>query len=107
ACEATLMPIRRFDLDAAIIFSDILVIPQALGIDVQMVEGVGPVLDALESPNDIKKKVKVDNDIDSQLDYVYKAITLTRHSLQGKVPLLGFAGAPFTLMSYMVEGKGS
>lgn len=107
ACEATLMPIRRFDLDAAIIFSDILVIPQALGIDVQMVDNVGPVLDALENPGDVKSKVKADNDIDSQLDYVYKAISLTRHSLQGKVPLLGFAGAPFTLMSYMVEGKGS
>ncbi|KAJ6224839.1 hypothetical protein RDWZM_003384 [Blomia tropicalis] len=107
ACDATLMPIRRFDLDAAIIFSDILVIPQALGIDVQMVDSVGPVLDPLTNPSDIKTKVKADNDIDQQLDYVYKAITLTRHSLQGKVPLIGFAGAPFTLMSYMVEGKGS
>ena len=107
ACDASLMPIRRFDLDAAIIFSDILVIPQALGIDVKMVENVGPVLDALENPNEIRSKVNVDNNIDNELDYVYKAITLTRHSLQGKVPLIGFAGGPFTLMSYMVEGKGS
>lgn len=107
ACEATLMPIRRFDLDAAIIFSDILVIPQALGIDVKMVESVGPVLEALKSPAEVKSRVKADSDIDQELDYVYKAITLTRHSLQGKVPLIGFAGAPFTLMAYMVEGQGS
>lgn len=107
ACQATLMPIRRFALDAAIIFSDILVIPQALGLNVEMVENVGPVVDALENVSQIKTKIKLDNDIDTELDYVYKAITLTRHSLEGKVPLIGFAGGPFTLMSYMIEGKGS
>lgn len=107
ACEATMMPIRRFDLDAAIIFSDILVIPQALGMDVQMVEGVGPVLDALQSPKDIKTRLNANADIDGHLGYLYDAITLTRHQLEGKVPLIGFSGAPFTLMGYMVEGKGS
>lgn len=107
ACAATLMPIQRFPLDAAIIFSDILVIPQALGINVEMVESIGPVLDSLEHPNEIKTKVNADADIDHKLDYVYKAITLTRHSLEGKVPLLGFCGGPFTLLSYMIEGKGS
>lgn len=107
ATEVTLMPIRKFNLDAAIIFSDILVVPQALGIDVKMEEGVGPVLEALESPKDIKTRVKADADIDQALDYVYQAITMTRHSLEGKVPLIGFAGAPFTLMAYMVEGRGS
>lgn len=107
ACEVTLMPIRRFNLDAAIIFSDILVVPQALGIDVKMVEGTGPVLETLQSPKDINTRVNADADIDAELSYVYDAITMTRHSLEGKVPLLGFAGAPFTLMSYMVEGGGS
>lgn len=107
ACAATLMPIQRFALDAAIIFSDILVIPQALGMKVEMVESVGPVLDAFDSPSEYKTKINPNADIDAELDYVYKAITLTRHSLQGKVPLLGFSGAPFTLLSYMIEGKGS
>lgn len=108
ACEATMLPIRRYpSLDASIIFSDILVIPKALGMDVQMVEGVGPVVEALETPTQIKTKVHTDNNIDTELDYVYKAITLTRHTLEGKVPLIGFAGGPFTLMSYMIEGQGS
>ncbi|XP_027201559.2 uroporphyrinogen decarboxylase [Dermatophagoides pteronyssinus] len=108
ACEATMLPIRRYpSLDAAIIFSDILVIPKALGMDVQMVEGIGPVVDSLEQPSQIKTKIHVDNNIDAELDYLYKAITLTRHTLEGKVPLIGFAGGPFTLMSYMIEGQGS
>ncbi|UXI18003.1 Proteasome subunit alpha type-4 [Sarcoptes scabiei] len=107
ACQATLMPLRRFALDAAIIFCDILVIPKALGLNVRMVEGIGPVVDALENPSQIKTKLKLENDIDTELDYVYKAITLARHSLEGSVPLIGFAGSPFTLMSYMIEGQGS
>ena len=107
ASEVTLQPIRRFNLDAAIIFSDILVIPQALGMEVKMVAGVGPVLpNPLTKPEDVKT-LKADIDVNVELDYVYKAITLTRHKLEGKVPLIGFAGAPFTLMSYMVEGGGS
>ncbi|CAG2162501.1 unnamed protein product [Oppiella nova] len=108
ASEVTLMPIRRFDLDAAIIFSDILVIPQALGMEVQMVGGVGPVLPTpLTKPEDIKTLLKLDIDVEKELDYVMKAITLTRHKLEGKVPLIGFSGAPFTLMAYMIEGGGS
>ncbi|CAG2100664.1 unnamed protein product [Medioppia subpectinata] len=108
AAEVTLMPIRRYDLDAAIIFSDILVIPQALGMEVQMVGGVGPVLpNPLVKPEDVKTLLKLDVDVEKELHYVMEAITLTRHKLDGKVPLIGFSGAPFTLMGYMIEGGGS
>lgn len=107
ASEVTLQPIRRFNLDAAIIFSDILVIPQALGMEVKMVAGVGPVLpNPIVEPADVKT-LKANINVEQELGYVCKAITLTRHKLNGKVPLIGFAGAPFTLMAYMVEGGGS
>ena len=106
ACEITLQPIRRFPLDAAIIFSDILVIPQALGMTIQMKPGVGPVFDKpLVNPEDIGTLVRPD--VKVALKYVYDAITLTRHKLEGKVPLIGFTGAPWTLMAYMIEGGGS
>ena len=106
ACEITLQPIRRFPLDAAIIFSDILVIPQALGMVVQMKPGVGPVFDKpLINPEDIDTLVRPD--VKVALKYVYDAISLTRHKLEGKVPLIGFTGAPWTLMAYMIEGGGS
>jgi len=106
ACEVTLQPVRRFDVDAAIIFSDILVIPQALGMKVEMQAGVGPVFESpLVSPEDMSRlEVPVVRDC---LKYVFDAITLTRHKLEGRVPLIGFSGAPWTLMSYMVEGGGS
>jgi uroporphyrinogen decarboxylase len=107
AAEASLQPVRRFDLDACIIFSDILVIPQALGMTIEMRPGVGPVLpEPLMSPKDIDKLDNTAN-ITRKLGYVAEAITLTRHKLDGKVPLLGFSGAPWTLMGYMVEGGGS
>lgn len=107
ACEVTLQPIRRFNLDAAIIFSDILVIPQALGMVVEMRPGVGPVLpNPLVTPSDIDK-LKTPVNVSQELGYVYEAITLTRQKLEGKVPLLGFVGAPWTLMAYMIEGGGS
>jgi uroporphyrinogen decarboxylase len=105
ACEVTLMPIRRYDLDAAIIFSDILVIPQALGMTVEMKAGIGPVLpDPLTTEN--LNELKIDGAVE-RLKYVGEAITLTRHKLEGKVPLFGFSGAPWTLMGYMIEGGGS
>ncbi|KAF1383327.1 hypothetical protein PFLUV_G00130780 [Perca fluviatilis] len=106
-CELTLQPLRRFPFDAAIIFSDILVIPQAMGMDVQMVAGKGPTFpDPLKEPEDLQRlQAKVD--VDKELGYVFKAITLTRHKIEGKVPLIGFTGAPWTLMSYMIEGGGS
>ena len=108
ASEVTLQPIRRFNLDAAIIFSDILVVPQALGMEVKMEPGEGPTFPSpLNDPKEIKTVLKQDVDVDKELGYVYDALTLTRHKLEGKVPLLGFSGAPWTLMCYMIEGKGS
>lgn len=107
ACEVTLQPLERFDLDAAIIFSDILVIPQAMGMTVEMVKGKGPHFpERLDTPEDMKK-LSLPVDINKELGYVFSAITLTRHQLKGRVPLIGFCGAPWTLMSYMIEGGGS
>jgi uroporphyrinogen decarboxylase len=112
ASTLTLQPIERYDglIDAAIIFSDILVVPQALGMDVKMVDGIGPKFpNPLKSPEDeqfaqiMSKKV----DVYKELGYVYDAITLTRKKLGGRVPLFGFTGAPWTLACYMVEGGGS
>lgn len=107
ACEVTLQPIRRFDLDAAIIFSDILVVPDAMGLTVEMLPGKGPSFPfPLASPQDL---TRVDSNINvhEKLGYVFDAITLTRHRLEGKCPLIGFSGGPWTLMSYMIEGGGS
>jgi len=107
ACEITLQPIRRFPLDAAIIFSDILVIPQCMGLEVEMKPGKGPVFPKpLATPQEIHTRL-LEPDVQKDLKYVFDAITLTRHKLEGKVPLIGFAGAPWTLMAYMVEGEGS
>jgi len=108
----TLQPVKRFEglIDAAIIFSDILVIPQALGMTVEMVDKKGPHFpNPLKSPADPQYKEIMAKEINvaNELDYVYKAITLTRHKLEGKVPLIGFCGAPWTLLCYMVEGGGS
>lgn len=109
ATQVTLQPIDRFDglLDAAIIFSDILVIPQAFGLEVVMPPGQGPDFPApLKEPQDMRRlKEKVD--IRQDLGYVLEAITMTRHALDGRVPLIGFVGGPWTLMVYMVEGGGS
>ena len=106
ATEVTLQPIRRFEVDAAIIFSDILVVPQALGLEVQMVKGRGPVFpQPLQVPKDLRRLVEPD--VGADLRYVYDALTRTRHALEGRVALIGFCGAPWTLMAYMVEGGGS
>ncbi|VDM30718.1 unnamed protein product [Hydatigera taeniaeformis] len=106
-CEVTLQPIRRFNLDAAIIFSDILVIPQALGMEVVMDPGVGPQLPScLNTPKDLAR-LDWSADVKSHLDYFYEAVRLTRHRLEGCVPLIGFAGGPWTIMTYMIEGGGS
>jgi len=106
AAEITLHPIRRLGVDAAIIFSDILVIPQAMGVEVLMEEGKGPLL-----PKVIKTQKDVDSlftdRVEEKLNYVMKALTLTKHELNGEVPLIGFAGAPWTILCYMVEGKGT
>lgn len=107
SCEVTLQPLRRYkDLDACIIFSDILVIPQALGMTVEMHPGVGPVFPKpLMAPSEING-LQEEGAV-SRLQYVGDAITLTRHRIEGQVPLIGFTGAPFTLMGYMLEGGGS
>jgi len=112
ASTLTLQPIERFVglIDAAIIFSDILVIPQAMGMEVIMVDKKGPHFpEPLVSPYDKQYQEVMEREVDvkESLDYVYKAITLTRQKLKGRVPLIGFCGAPWTLLSYMVEGGGS
>jgi uroporphyrinogen decarboxylase len=112
ASTLTLQPIERFDglLDASIIFSDILVIPQAMGMTVEMIDKKGPHFpQPLEAPDDgqYETVMKKNVDVAAELDYVYKAITLTRKKLQGRVPLIGFCGAPWTLLGYMVGDAGS
>lgn len=110
ACHVTLQPLARFPLDAAIIFSDILVVLQALGLECVMEPGAGPVFpQPLTTPVDVATRLlPADSvDVDEALGYVFQAITLTRHRLGGLVPLVGFCGAPWTLMSYAVEGRGS
>ncbi|MCL1663813.1 MAG: uroporphyrinogen decarboxylase [Flavobacteriaceae bacterium] len=106
AAEITVQPIRRFPLDAAILFSDILVVPQAMGIDFKMKENVGPWLD-----NPIRTKEAVEQivvpDVNDTLSYVFDAITLTLEHLNNEIPLIGFAGSPWTILCYCVEGKGS
>lgn len=106
ATEVTLQPVRRFAVDAAIIFSDILVIPQAMGMDVQMVKGRGPVFpDPISTPADLDRLI--DPKVETALRYVYEALTRTRQRLEGRIPLIGFCGAPWTLLTYMIEGGGS
>lgn len=106
ATEITLQPIDQVGVDAAIIFSDILVIPQAMGLEVLMEEGKGPSL-----PKVIRTKQDIDAlniaDAAHHLKYVLDALTLTKRELNGRVPLIGFAGAPWTILCYMIEGRGS
>lgn len=105
ACEATLQPIRRFNMDAAIIFSDILVVPHALGADVRFEEGKGPLLTPIQNLKDLES-LRHDN-FSSHLSPVYEALKQTRKALPSETTLIGFAGAPWTLACYMIEGKGS
>jgi uroporphyrinogen decarboxylase len=106
ACEITLQPVDQVGVDAAIIFSDILVIPQAMGLEVLMEEGKGPSL-----PKVIRNEKDIDalilNGAEEKLKYVFDALSLIKKELGGRVPLIGFAGAPWTILCYMVEGKGS
>ena len=105
AVEVTLQPIRRFGFDAAIIFSDILVVPDALGQKVWFEEGEGPKLEALTDPSQFGRLSRAR--IADHLAPVYEAIRHTRAALPAETALLGFAGAPFTLACYMIEGSGS
>jgi uroporphyrinogen decarboxylase len=106
AAEVTIQPVDILDVDAAIIFSDILVIPEAMGLPYEMIEKRGPWFpNTVRSNSDLKKLRVADGDHD--LKYVIDAIQITKKALNGRVPLIGFAGAPWTIFAYMVEGSGS
>ena len=106
AAEITLQPVDQIGVDAAIIFSDILVVLQAMGLEVQLIENQGPVLpDPVKTAEDARRVMVPD--VHERLHYVFDALSLTKTTLDGRVPLIGFAGAPWTLLCYMVEGKGS
>ncbi len=106
ACEATLQPLRRYDLDAAIVFSDILVIPEAMGMHLEFVNNEGPVFrDPIRSATDLSRLKDITPEVD--LDYVLETITKVTHELNNDLPLIGFAGSPWTVATYMVEGGGS
>jgi uroporphyrinogen decarboxylase len=106
ACEVTLQPIARYPLDAAILFSDILTIPDAMGLGLSVEDGVGP---RLARP--LRTRADIDRlavpDPETELRYVMDAVRMIRRELAGKVPLIGFAGSPWTLACYMIEGEGS
>lgn len=105
ACEVTLQPLRRFDLDASILFSDILTIPDAMGLGLDFVAGEGPQFaHPLRTEDDVNKLEVPDM---AKLQYVFDAVTLIRKELNGKVPLIGFAGSPWTIACYMVQGSGT
>jgi uroporphyrinogen decarboxylase len=106
ATEITIQPVDIIGVDAAILFSDILVVPQAMGLEVQLIESKGPILpDPIKTRNDLKR-IRVP-DVCETLQYVFDAIKLSKHELNNRVPLIGFAGAPWTILCYMVQGKGS
>ena len=106
ACEITIQPVNIIGVDAAILFSDILVVPQAMGLEVQLVESKGPYLpDPIKTQKDLTR-VRVP-DVQETLGYVFDAIKLIKKELNNRVPLIGFAGAPWTILCYMVQGKGS
>ena len=106
ASEITVQPIRRYGMDAAILFSDILVVPQAMDIEVQMKPGFGPYLpNPIREASDLEKVIVPD--VEDSLGYVMGAIRMTKEKLQDEIPLIGFAGAPWTLLCYCVEGQGS
>lgn len=106
ACEVTLQPLRRFRLDAAILFSDILTIPDAMGLGLYFETGEGPRFRSpVRSPADIRKLAVPD--LSATLGYVFEAVSLIRRELDGQVPLIGFAGSPWTVGTYMVEGRSS
>jgi uroporphyrinogen decarboxylase len=106
ACEVTLQPLARFELDAAILFSDILTVPDAMGLGLGFYEGEGP-----RFSNPVRTAADIDRlpipDPEGELKYVMNAVRTIRHELHGRVPLIGFSGSPWTLAAYMVEGEGS
>ena len=106
AAEVTIQPVDLIGVDAAIIFSDILVIPESMGMNLELIESRGPVFhNPIRNENDFNSLNEIDPLKD--LKYVLDAVSLTKKELNGRVPLIGFAGSPWTLLTYMVEGKGS
>jgi uroporphyrinogen decarboxylase len=104
-CELALQPINAFNLDAAILFSDILTIPDAFGLGVEFIENEGPVLNnSIKTANDINNLIPFNPD---ELNYVYKAVTNIKNALPSNIPLIGFCGSPWTLAAYSLEGRSS
>lgn len=106
AAEVTIQPVDLLGVDAAIIFSDILVIPEAMGLPYEMVEKRGPWFPNVVSSAADLRKLRIADGVDD-LSYVIEAIKITKKALNGSVPLIGFAGAPWTIFAYMIEGSGS
>jgi uroporphyrinogen decarboxylase len=106
AAKITLMPIEQIGTDAAILFSDILVVPQAMGVDVEMRKELGPFI-----PKPIREAKQIEKivipDVDDNINYVFEAIRLSKQMIDNRVPLIGFAGSPWTVLCYMVQGQGS
>lgn len=107
AAEVTVQPVDILDVDAAIIFSDILVVPEAMGLEYQMIETKGPWFEKTIRTHEALKMIESDFDVEDRLGYVMEAIRITNQELKGRVPLIGFAGAPWTIFCYMTEGHGS
>jgi len=107
ASEVTIQPVDLLGVDAAIIFSDILVVPDAMGLKYQMIEKKGPWFEKTIRNEEDVRNLNQNIDVEESLSYVFEAISLTKKSLNGAVPLIGFAGAPWTVLCYMVEGSGS
>src|SRR5689334_5289068 len=105
ACEVTLQPLARFPLDAAILFSDILTIPDAMGLGLHFIEGEGPRFRKPVQTADAIRKLAAP-DAETELRYVMDAVRTIKKALNGSVPLIGFSGSPWTLATYMVEGRG-
>lgn len=107
AAEVTIQPVDELNVDAAIIFSDILVIPEAMGLTYEMVEKKGPWFpEVVKDKHDVAQLISGDKAA-ADLEYVYEAVKVTNKELDGRVPLIGFAGAPWTIFCYMIEGQGS
>ena len=106
ACEVTMQPLRRYKLDAAILFSDILTVPDAMGLGLHFITGEGPKFKEPVRSADAIRNLRVP-DVEQKLGYVFEAVRTIRRELNGEVPLIGFAGSPFTVGTYMVEGGSS
>lgn len=106
AAEITIMPVKQIGVDVAILFSDILVVPQALDFKIEISEGKGPrIINSINTPEDALKLRTTD--IEDRLHYVFEALELSKKELNDEVPIIGFAGAPWTIFCYLVEGRGS